>query len=126
MDDAASTEALLAAESALSARQEQLESLESQRALLGDQVALSTLSVHLEPVAVATAGGDPGFADGLSAGWDALVAVGSGVVVVLGALVPWVPVLLVGAGAVVLSVRQSRRRSGRGAPASSPAPSASP
>ena len=47
MDGAATTEALLAAEEALTERQEELESLQSQRALLADQVELSTLSVHL-------------------------------------------------------------------------------
>ncbi len=126
MDDAASTEALLAAEGALSARQEQLESLQSQRAFLGDQVELSTLSVHLEPVAVVAAGGDPGFVDGLSAGWDALLAVGSAAVVVLGTLLPWLPVLLLVAGAVVLSLRRTRRRTAPMAPPppASPSPTA--
>ena len=38
MDGVATTEALLAAEKALSERQEKLESLQSQRALLADQV----------------------------------------------------------------------------------------
>ena len=123
MDDAGSTEALLAAEGALSARQEQLESLQPQRAFLGDQVELSTLSVHLERVAVLTASGDPGFLDGLSAGWDALVAVGSGLVVALGALLPWVPVLLVAAGAVALSIRLNRRRSAPTAPPAAPSAS---
>jgi hypothetical protein len=124
MDDAGSTEALLAAESALSGRQEQLEALQSQRASLGDQVALSTLSVHLEPVAVAAAGGDPGFVDGLSAGWDALVAVGSAVVVVVGTLLPWVPVALVLAGAVVISRRLAQRRRALRTPAPVPSPQA--
>ena len=110
MDDAASTEALLAAEGALSARQEQLESLQSQRAFLGDQVALSTLSVHLESAEVEAVDESAGFVDGLGAGWDALVWVGSAVVVVLGALLPWIPVALVLAGAALVSVRLTRRR----------------
>ena len=56
MDDAANTEALLGAEEALSERQEQWQSLQSQRALMADQVDLSTLTVHLEPFGVAPAG----------------------------------------------------------------------
>jgi hypothetical protein len=64
MEGAATTEALLAAEDALSDRQEQLESLQSQRALLADQVELSTLTVHLEPFGVAPPGGPDGFVDG--------------------------------------------------------------
>ncbi|SEO77603.1 DUF4349 domain-containing protein [Trujillonella endophytica] len=122
MEGAATTEALLAAESALSGRQEQLEALQSQRALLADQVALSTLSVHLAPVGTPSSSGRAGFVDGLGAGWDALVWVGSAVLVVLGALLPWVPVALVAAGAVLVAVRLTRRRTAvrAGAPPASP------
>ncbi len=84
MDGAATTEALLAAERALSERQAQLESLQSQRALLADQVELSTLSVHLHPFGVAPAGGPEGFLDGLGTGWRALASTAGAAVVVLG------------------------------------------
>ena len=92
MDDAATTEALLAAEKALSERQEQLESLQSQRALLADQVELSTLRVHLQPFGVAPAGGPDGFLDGLGTGWRALVSAAGAAVVALGVLLPWLAV----------------------------------
>ena len=55
MDGAATTEDLLTAEKALSERQEKLESMQSQRALLADQVELSTLTVQLRPFGVAPA-----------------------------------------------------------------------
>ena len=93
MDEAPTTEALLAAEGALSGRQEQLESLQSQRALLADQVELSTLRVHLQPPGVAPPGGPDGFVDALGTGWRALVSAAGAAVIALGVLLPW---LLVG------------------------------
>ena len=110
MDDAATTEDLLDAEAALSERQEQLESLQSQRALLADQVELSTLSVHLRPFGVAPAGGPDGFVDGLGTGWRALTSAMGTVVVVLGVLLPWLAVAAVVAAAVLVPLRTVRRR----------------
>jgi hypothetical protein len=110
MDDAASTEALLAAEKALSERQEKLESLQSQRTLLADQVALSTLRLHLQPFGVAPTGGPDGFLEGLGTGWRALVATLGGAVVVLGILLPWMVVAVLVAGAVLVPIRLVRRR----------------
>jgi hypothetical protein len=117
MDGAATTEALLAAESALADRQQQLESLQSQRTLLADQVELSTLTVHLQPHGVAPAGGPDGFLDGLGTGWRALgVALGAAVVV-LGVLLPWLAVAAVVTAAALLPVRLARRRAVPAAPA---------
>jgi hypothetical protein len=110
MDDATSTAALLDAEEALSERQEQLESLQSQRALLADQVELSTLRVHLEPFGVAPAGGPEGFVDGLGTGWRALVSALGTVVVVLGVLLPWLAVAALVVAAVLVPLRLARRR----------------
>jgi hypothetical protein len=121
MDGAATTEALLDAEEALSERQEQLESLQSRRALLADAVDLSTLSVHLEPFGVAPAGGPNGFLDGVGTGWRALVSALGAVVVVLGVLLPWVPVAVLGAAAVLVPLRVARRRAAPRTPAPSAA-----
>ena len=110
MDDAASTEALLAAEKALSERQEKLESLQSRRALLADQVELSTLTVHLRPFGVAPPGGPDGFLDGLGTGWRALVSVLGAAVIALGVLLPWLAVGGLVAAAVLAVVRLARRR----------------
>jgi hypothetical protein len=120
MDGAATTEALLAAEGALSDRQAQLESLQSQRALLADQVELSTLSVHLQPFGVAPAGGPDGFLDGLGTGWRAMVAALGAFVVVLGVVLPWVAVAVPVAGAVLVPLRLARRRAAVSTPAPVP------
>ena len=117
MDQAVTTEALLAAEKALSERQERLESLQSQRAALADQVELSTLSVHLEPFGVAPAGGPDGFADGLGTGWRALVTALGAAVVVLGVALPWLALAAVVTAAVLVPIRLVRRRSAVPTPA---------
>ncbi|WP_346622533.1 DUF4349 domain-containing protein [Blastococcus montanus] len=124
MDDAATTEALLEAEQALSERQQELESLQSRRAALADQVELSTLRVHLTPFGVAPAGGPDGFLDGLGTGWRSLVAVLGETVVVLGVLLPWLAVAAVAAGAVLVPLRLARRRAA--APASTAQAEAAP
>ena len=110
MDDATSTQALLDAEDALSERQADLESLQSQRALLADQVELSTLGLHLQQPGVAPAGGPDGFGDGLGTGWRALLAAGGTLLVVLGVLLPWAAVTALIGAAVVVPIRLSRRR----------------
>jgi Domain of unknown function (DUF4349) len=118
MDDAATTDALLKAESVLSERQQQLESLQSKRASLADQVELSTLSVHLEPFGVAPAGGPDGFGDGLGTGWRALTSALGAAVVVLGVLLPWLALAALVAAGVLVPLRLVRRRRAVEAPAS--------
>ena len=110
LDEAPTTEALLAAEGALSGRQEQLESLQSQRALLADQVELSTLRVHLQPPGVAPPGGPDGFVDALGTGWNALVSAAGAAVVVFGVLLPWLLVAAVIGVVVLVPLRRARRR----------------
>jgi hypothetical protein len=122
MDGAADTEALLAAEKALSERQEKLESLQSERTLLADQVELSTLSVHLQPSGVAPAGGPDGFLEGLGTGWRALVTALGAALVVLGVALPWVAVAALVAAAVLVPFRLARRRAAVPAPVASGPP----
>ncbi|QJW37249.1 DUF4349 domain-containing protein [Cellulosimicrobium protaetiae] len=114
MGDAATTEDLLAAEQELTTRQAELESLQSQRAALTDQVSMSTLHVTVVQVAPVERLAPGGFLGGLQNGWNALLATLNGLVVVLGALLPW----LVVAGVVLLVVRwvlrRVRRRAGDG------------
>ncbi len=109
IDGAATTEALLAAEAALSDRQQDLESLRSQR-VLADQVELSTLTVHLAPFGVAPAGGPDGFADGIGTGWRALLATLGAAVVVLGVALPWLALAALVTAAVLVPLRLTRRR----------------
>ncbi len=109
MGDAATTADLLAAEQELTTRQAELESLQSQRAALTDQVSMSTLHVTLVQVAPAEQLAPGGFIGGLQNGWNALLVTLNGLVVVLGALLPW----LVVAGVVLVVVRWVLRRSRR-------------
>ncbi|RBY81812.1 DUF4349 domain-containing protein [Blastococcus sp. TF02A-26] len=111
LDDAADTQALLSVESTLADRQGQLESLQSQRAFLADQVDLSTLTVHLTPESPPAAGGGPdGFVGGLGAGWRGLLTAVGAVVVVLGVVLPWLLVAAPVAGIAWAISRRTRRR----------------
>lgn len=116
MTQSGSVADLISAEVALSDRQALLESYEQQLAQLDSQVALSSLSVQLsvdsEPVSA-----DPaGFGEGLTAGWNALVASLNGVVIAIGFLLPWIVVVGVAALLVRLIVGAIRRRSAQRAP----------
>ncbi len=122
MNNAATTQALLDAEQALSDRQEELESLQSQRALLADQVDLSTLSVHLTTPGVAPAGGPDGFLDGLATGWRALVTAVKAIVIVLGVLLPWLGLAAVITAVVLMIIRMTRRRPSVALAGPAPAP----
>ena len=110
---------ILQAESALTEREASLEQLRSQRAALAEQVSLSTIHVaivgpdlppYVAPAAPPT--GPQSFVEGLVTGWDALVVVVSGIVVVLGVLLPWIAFGGAIAALVVAAVRWTRRRRG--------------
>ena len=116
MDGAATTEALLAAEKALSERQSQLESLQAQRALLADQVQLSTLTVQLRPFGVAPVGGPDGFLEGLGTGWRALLTTLGAAFVVLGVVLPWMVVAALLTAGVLALLKLVRRRTAAEAP----------
>ena len=121
MDGAGTTEALLAAEKALAERQGELESLQSRRAALADQVELSTLTVQLRPFGVAPVGGPDGFLEGLGTGWRALLTTLGALFVVLGVVLPWMAVAALLTAAVLVPVRAVRRRAGAPAPVPPPA-----
>ncbi|PYF99538.1 protein of unknown function [Georgenia satyanarayanai] len=109
MAEADSSEALLAAEDALSERQAELESLQAERAHLSEQVAMASLHVTIDadgPVQLATGG----FVGGVQDGWGALVGLAGGLLVVLGALLPWILVLGVPLALVGVLLRRRRRR----------------
>lgn len=105
-----STDQVIEAETALSERQQELESMLSQRRSLTDQVSLS--SVHVEFTQRDRAGDvEPdGFWGGLIKGWNALIGTVNAAVTALGALVPWLTVLLV-LGGVWWIVRRARHKS---------------
>lgn len=80
---------LIKAETALTQRQEQLESLVAQRKQIDDQVSLSTLSIDLSQKSRPDSVEPGGFKGGLTDGWNALVSTVNSVVEVTGALLPW-------------------------------------
>ena len=93
-------------EAELTKRTADLESLEARLAALTAQVDLAGITLQLTSQdSPALAGGALGFGDGLREGLDALRAVGRGVGVTAGALLPWSPVLLV-AGALLWRARR--------------------
>jgi Ca-activated chloride channel homolog len=107
---------LLAAESSLTQRQAELDSLRAQRAALGDQISYATINVNLSVKPTVTQGG---FLGALERGWQSLLSAIHGVVVAVGFLIPWIPVLVVLAVAIVLVLRRTLFRRASRADASS-------
>jgi predicted small secreted protein len=110
MTKATSTQDLITIESALSERQSNLESLQSQKRQLDDQVDLATFQLHLGSEAIAKAESPGTFIDGLASGWRALAAFFAGVLVIAGILLPWavIAALIVAVVLAVVRVRRSR------------------
>ena len=108
-DAAASVEDLIALETAISNRQAELESLEAQQRYLSDQVGLSTITLVLGSRQVAPVTEPNTFVTGLVAGWEAMVAFGSGLLVLLGVLLPWLVLLGLLGLVILLIVRRARR-----------------
>ncbi len=89
LTNATTTEDLIQLETAISDRQAQLESMESQRRYLADQVSMSTVTLNLVTEQVVDDPAPDNFLDGVIAGWNAFVAFFAGLLVVVGVLVPW-------------------------------------
>lgn len=119
---AATTEDLIELETAISARQGELEGLQAQRRGLADQVSMSTIQLSLRSEAVAPRidQNPSDFLSGLGAGWESFAAFWAGLLVVLGVALPWLLFLAAGATVVVLVLRR-RRRGAAPAPATAPA-----
>lgn len=113
MADADRTSDLIEIEAELSTRQAELDSRVSERNRLSDEVAMSTLHVEIVAESSPAAQAQPGgFLGGLSAGWSALVTTFNVVVLVLGAIIPWLAL----AGVVLLVVVTVRRQIARNRP----------
>lgn len=103
-------------ESELLNRETTLETLRGQRRSIGDQVALATITVTLTPTPDSPDTPQeepdelPGFLDALGGGWDALVKVATVVGLIVFALLPWLPLVLVVWAAVHFGRRWYRRR----------------
>lgn len=110
---------IIVAENALTEREAALEQLRSQRAAIAEQVSLSTIHVAIvgpdlppyvaPPAPVEPPTGPQSFLEGLVTGWDSLVAVVSGIAIVLGVLLPWLAFGGALAALVVAAVRWTRR-----------------
>ncbi|WP_104131956.1 DUF4349 domain-containing protein [Cryobacterium sp. M91] len=111
MASATSTTDLISIEDALSSRQGELESLQSQRDFLADQIDYSTVQLELVSEDTVAAGGPDNFWTGIIAGWTALVAAAGGLLIGLGVALPWLVVLAIfGAIALVIVRVLARRR----------------
>ncbi len=97
-------------EAELTKRTADLEALEARLAALEARVDLSTITLRLDSEGGPVLSGAPlGFGDGLRAGWSALSTSGRVLAVTAGALLPFLPVLLVGG---FLAWRARSRRAG--------------
>jgi hypothetical protein len=110
MSRATSTTDLIAIESVLSDRQQNLESLEAQKSALTDQVQFATITLELGSPATAPAHVPGTFLSGLLAGWTAFVGFLSGALVVVGVALPWVAFLALLGGIAWFIVRARRTR----------------
>ncbi len=110
---------VVAVEAELTRRQAELESLQARSDALASSVRLATLVVHVVEPGTRLAAATPGFLDGLERGWAALVAATGALLTVAGLLLPFAVAAAL-AAIPVLALR--RRRSGRPAPVSVPAP----
>ncbi|WP_438856546.1 DUF4349 domain-containing protein [Agromyces sp. M3QZ16-3] len=104
---------LIAIESELTTRQTELDALTTQRDWLADQVDYSTLTVELLTEGLAPQAGPNDFWSGVAAGWNALVGFVSGLLVVIGVMLPWLALLAVIA-AIVVGIIVFATRGGRG------------
>jgi len=113
MRDAEDPEALIKAESELSKRQADLQSLQAQRDTLRDQITYSSIDVDLDadhPIGPAPQRYH-GFLGQIEHGWDTLRAFASDLFMVAGFLIPWLSAaLLLGAGGYLARRRVSAWR----------------
>ncbi|NHC13900.1 DUF4349 domain-containing protein [Motilibacter deserti] len=90
---AASVRDVVSLERELATRTAELEALEARQTALRDSTTYSTVTVTFVGRAVSEGDGDEGFGAGLSGGWKALTASVAVLLTVLGAVLPFLPVL---------------------------------
>ncbi|WP_175507609.1 DUF4349 domain-containing protein [Nocardioides terrae] len=104
---------VMAIESQLAGREADLNSLLRQQAHLADQTALSTITVSIDRAASRAhpreATDDTGFLAGLRSGWGALRGFATAAATVLGALLPWTPLIVLVGVPAWLALRRARR-----------------
>ncbi|ATY09217.1 DUF4349 domain-containing protein [Amycolatopsis sp. AA4] len=107
---AQSVSEIASVESELTSRQATLESLERQQASLAGRVAMATVSLSVTRQEAAAPAESGGFLAGLSGGWDAFVVFCTGLVRVLGVLLPFAVAFGIPAGAVFWWLRRRKAR----------------
>ncbi|WP_034272154.1 DUF4349 domain-containing protein [Actinospica robiniae] len=117
IDKAASMNDLISLEQALASRESDLESLEAQQRALADQVAYATVTVGFfvsagAVVAPPVKHRNP-FSAGLVDSWHALIAIGHGLLAVIGWLLPFLVIVAILWWPVRRVVRMVRRRPAR-------------
>jgi hypothetical protein len=114
---------LLRYENQIAERQSELQSIEGQQAYLGDQTAMSTITLHLSgpnnPVSQPGVLDDAGFLSGLRGGWHALQNVVVIALTVAGAALPFLAALAVLGWPAWLVLRGLWRRRATASPADS-------
>jgi len=107
---AGTTAEIAQVESELTKRQAELESMQRRSESLKGKVALATLTVQVATVPIAPpAPEEPGFLSALAGGWNALVTVLGGILIAVGAVLPFVVVLGVPAFVVLYLLRRRKR-----------------
>lgn len=109
MAEASNTADLIAAESALTARQAELDGLTSQLDYLDDQVDEATISVTLNAPGTAPVSGPENFWEAILLGISSLGAAIVGLGLALGVALPWIIAIALVVGIVVTIVRAARR-----------------
>ena len=107
MRRAGSVADLLAAESTLTQRQAELDSLRAQRTTLHDEISYATVNVNLSTEPTVT---HHGFFGALVHGWQSLLQTAHGVLLAVGFLLPWIPVLAALGLAIYFVVRRARAK----------------
>lgn len=94
---------LLAAESSLTQRQAELDSLKAQRSTLHDEIDYATITLNISKHSTVA---QPGFLGELARGWHSLLSTVHGSVLTVGFLLPWVLLLAVPVLGLVLVLRR--------------------
>ncbi|MBX9981491.1 MAG: DUF4349 domain-containing protein, partial [Mycobacterium gordonae] len=105
---------LLAAESSLTQRQAELDSLKAQRSTLHDEIDYATITVNISAESTVS---HPGFFGELERGWHSVLAAAHGSLLRIGFLAPWLVLLALPVVGLVLVMRRMSAPRRAGGPA---------
>ncbi|WP_155771543.1 DUF4349 domain-containing protein, partial [Mycobacterium asiaticum] len=109
MSKAGNVADLLSAESQLTQRQAELDSLKAQRSTLGDEISYATINVNISAESKET---PQGFSGALERGWHSLLGAAHAGLLLIGFLLPWLVLL---SAPVFVLVLWLRRKAAKGA-----------